>query len=80
MLQDLYLLSCYYEPAQAVLYEDEMCRRYGPEKLKSLLADALSKGLIEIHGLPPCAPRRAQGASRYFCCLSSNGRTRMQRL
>lgn len=63
MLHDLYLLSCYLEPAQAVLYEDELCARYGSDAI----AQALKEGLIE-RCCPPCARM-----SRAFFRLSPRG-------
>jgi hypothetical protein len=64
MLHDLYLLSCYFEESQAVMYEDDLKRRYG---LKAV-ADALKEGLIELH----CAPC-GRGASGFYCRLSARG-------
>ncbi len=64
MLHDLYMLSCYFEPTQAVLYEDELRARYG----RDAVADALHQGLIERFCLP-CM----QGDARAFCRLSALG-------
>lgn len=64
MLHDLYLLSCYFEGPQAVLYEDDLKRRYGLAQV----ADALKEGLIELY----CAPC-AKGSGKFFCRLSSRG-------
>ena len=64
MLHDLYLLSCYFEPNQAVMYEEDLKRRYG---LKAV-SEALRNGLIELY-CPPCA----RGKSTFFCRLSPRG-------
>lgn len=65
MLHDLYLLSCYFDETQAVLYEDELKRRYGLEAVKNALRD----GLLELY----CAPC-AKGSGGFFCRLSASGR------
>ncbi len=62
MLHDLYLLSCYFEPTQAVLYEDDLKRRYGDGAVK----DALDQGLLEFFRTP-CG---SQQKGRFFCRLS----------
>ena len=64
MLHDLYLLSCYFEGPQSVLYEDDLRRRYG---LKAV-TDALKEGLIELYCVP-CT----RGDQRLYCRLSSRG-------
>lgn len=64
MLHDLYLLSCYFEPTQAVLYEEDLERRYGLAAVR----DALQAGYIEFF----CAPCE-KGAGKFFCRLSSRG-------
>ena len=69
MLHDLYLLSCYFEGPQAVLYEDDLKRRYGLAQV----ADALKEGLIELY----CAPC-SKGSGKFFCRLSSRGLGRVE--
>ena len=69
MLHDLYLLSCYFDGPQAVLYEDDLKRRYG----LAAVADALKEGLIELY----CAPC-AKGSGKFFCRLSSRGRGQIE--
>jgi hypothetical protein len=64
MLHDLYLLSCYFDGPQAVLYEDDLKCRYGLKEV----ADALKEGLIELY-YAPC--RNGQG--KFFCRLSERG-------
>ena len=64
MLHDLYLLSCYFEGPQAILYEDELKRRYGYGAVR----EALKKGWIELY-CPPCA----KGNNTFFCRLSPRG-------
>lgn len=64
MLHDLYLLSCYFEPTEAILYEDELRRRYGV----AAVADAARAGYIEFHRAP-CE----RGAGKFFCRLSARG-------
>ena len=64
MLHDLYLLSCYFDGPQAVLYEDVLKRRYG----LSAVADALKEGLIELY----CAPCN-KTSGKFFCRLSKTG-------
>jgi hypothetical protein len=65
MLHDLYLLSVYFDPTQAVLYEDDLNNRYGRDAVDK----ALGQGLIERF----CAPC-ASGRMRFFCRLSDQGR------
>lgn len=69
MLHDLYLLSCYFEGPQAVLYEDDLRRRYGTAAVR----DALRDGLLELY----CAPC-AKGPGKFFCRLSSHGLGRVR--
>ncbi len=69
MLHDLYLLSVYFEPTQAVQYEDDLFRRYGSEAVN----EALGQGWIERL----CAPC-AKGDARFFCRLSPAGEARVQ--
>jgi hypothetical protein len=64
MLHDLYLLSCYFEGPQAVLYEDDLKRRYGIQAVR----DAVLQGLLELYCVP-CA--KNQG--KFFCRLSARG-------
>lgn len=64
MLHDLYLLSCYFEESQAVMYEDDLKRRYG----LGAVADALKEGLIELY----CAPC-GRADARFYCRLSARG-------
>ena len=69
MLHDLYLLSCYYEPTQAVLYEDDLERRYGIAAVR----DAVQAGYLEFF----CAPCE-KGKGKFFCRLSSRGLGQVQ--
>lgn len=64
MLHDLYLLSCYFEPTQAVLCEEELKRRYGLTAVR----EAVREGYIEFF----CAPCE-KGAGKFFCRLSARG-------
>lgn len=64
MLHDLYLLSCYFQPTEAVLYEDDLKRRYGVE----VVTDAIRQGLVELY----CAPC-SKGPGKFFCRLSQHG-------
>ncbi len=64
MLHDLYLLSCYFEPTQAILYEDDLKKRYGALAVQ----EAASQGFLEFY----CAPC-SKGIGRFFCRLSSRG-------
>lgn len=65
MLHDLYLLSCYFEPTHAVLYEDELLARYGEGAVQKAARD----GLIELFR----APCHAGAKGRFFCRLSERG-------
>jgi len=62
MLHDLYLLSCYFEPTQAVLYEEDLKRRYGI----AAVMEAAAQGYVELHRAP-C------GRGKFFCRLSARG-------
>lgn len=64
MLHDLYLLSCYFEPTNAVLYEEELERRYGIAAVRA----AAQAGYLEFFRTP-CG----RGAGKYFCRLSPRG-------
>ncbi len=64
MLHDLYLLSCYFEPTNAILYEDELQRRYGIKAIN----DAVRDGFIELFRAP-CL----KGSSKCFYRLSERG-------
>lgn len=64
MLHDLYLLSCYFDEPQAIMYEEDLKRRYG----SGAVTKALKDGLIELY----CAPC-AKGGKGFFCRLSSRG-------
>jgi hypothetical protein len=57
MLHDLYLLTCYFEPVNAVLYEEELAVRA-----------AAQAGYLEFFRAP-CG----RGAGKYFCRLSPRG-------
>lgn len=70
MLHDLYLLSCYFDGPQAVLYEDDLKRRYG----FSAVAEALKEGLIELY----CAPCNGVREGKFFCRLSPRGLGRIE--
>ncbi len=70
MLHDLYLLSCYFEGPQAVLYEDELKRRYGEAEVQ----DAVKAGWLEFF----CAPC-SKGDGRFFCRLSALGMGQAER-
>lgn len=65
MLHDMYLLSCYFEPSQAMLMEDEFRKRYGD----SVLHDAVEKGWLET----VCIPCRRNEVRRNFLRLSQKG-------
>lgn len=64
MLHDLYLLSCYFDEPQAVLYEEDLKKRYGMRAV----ADALRAGLIEVY----CVPCRGANDS-FYCRISPRG-------
>lgn len=64
MLHDLYLLTCYFEPTNAILYEDELERRYGITTVK----EAMHKGYIELFRAP-CM----NGTGKCFYRLSARG-------
>ncbi len=64
MLHDLYLLSCYFEPTQAVLYEEDLTRRYG----LSAVSEAVREGWIELC----CLPCR-QGPQSRWCKITELG-------
>ena len=64
MLQDLYLLSVYFEPSQAIMYEDDLKRRYGDGTVLS----AMKEGLLEFYRAP-CL----RGEGRCFYRLSEKG-------
>ena len=74
MLHDLYLLSCYFEGPQAVLYEDDLKRRYG----MSAVADALQEGLIELYCAPCVHEKNKGGRGTFFCRLSQRGVGRVE--
>ncbi len=69
MLQDLYLVSCYFDTVQAVLYEDDLNRRYGD----GAVTEAIRQGLLERRKIP-CAA----GRERIICWLSEKGRVSFQ--
>ncbi len=69
MLHDLYLLSCYFDGPQAVLYEEDLKRRYGI----SAVREALLQGFLELY----CAPC-AKGGDGFFCRLSARGRRHVE--
>jgi hypothetical protein len=48
MLHDLYLLTCYFEPTLAVMYEDDLKRRYGEGAIRQALRD----GMLDFHQAP----------------------------
>jgi hypothetical protein len=64
MLHDLYLLSCYFEPSLAVMYEDDLHRRYGADRV----ARAIEEGLLDYHQTPCLF-----GKGRCFYSLSEKG-------
>lgn len=47
MLYDLYLLSCYFSPDQAVMYEDEVIRRYDATTVR----EVIRQGWVSLHGV-----------------------------
>lgn len=65
MLHDLYLLSSYFDPAEAVLYENEIMARYGAEAFRTAARD----GLIEVYRAPCHTAHRG----RFFCRLTQRG-------
>ena len=69
MLHDLYLLSCYFEPTQAILYEDELKRRYGIAEINA----AMKEGYIELFRAP-CE----KGTGKCFYRLSPRGLVMVQ--
>ena len=64
MLHDLYLLTCYFEPTNAILYEDELERRYGINAVN----EAVRNGYIELFRAP-CI----KGTGKCFYRLSARG-------
>jgi hypothetical protein len=64
MLHDLYLLSCYFEPSLAVMYEDDMKRRYGAVAIQKAVQD----GFLDLHQTPCLF-----GRGKCFYSLSSKG-------
>lgn len=64
MLHDLYLLTCYFEPTNAILYEDELKRRYG----MGAIDEAVRDGYIELFRAP-CV----RGSGKCFYRLSTRG-------
>lgn len=64
MLHDLYLLTCYFEPTNAILYEDELRHRYGIKAIN----DAVRDGYIELFRAP-CL----NGTGKCFYRLSAQG-------
>jgi len=71
MLHDLYLLSCYFEPTNAVLYADELERRYGAQAV----AEALQAGSIQLFRAP-CE----RGSGKCFYRLSPRAFADMERI
>lgn len=69
MLHDLYLLSCYFEPSQAMLYEDDLETRYGI----SAVREALLEGWIELY-----CPLSLKTPVRPVCRLSKAGIGKME--
>lgn len=59
MLYDLYMLSYYFSPEQAVMDEDEVFRRYD----KNLIRIAMKSGLVRVYWL---SERIKGNTSRYF--------------
>lgn len=64
LLQDLYMLSYYFEPSMAVMYEDDLKRRYG----ERAVGDAMKEGLLDYYRAP-CL----RGDGRCFYRLSRKG-------
>lgn len=64
MLQDLYMMSLYFNGPDAVLYEDDLRRRYG----ESVVLQAIRSGLLEHRRVPGGCGRR-----RCVCWLSEKG-------
>ena len=64
MLHDLYLLSVYFEPSQAIMYEDDLKRRYGTGTVLAAMKD----GFLEFYRAP-CL----RGEGRCFYRLSEKG-------
>lgn len=69
MLHDLYLLSCYFDPSQAMMYEDDLRRKYGAQAVQ----DALREGFLDII-CAPCAKR----PERLLCRISAAGIGRVE--
>ncbi len=64
MLHDLYLLSCYFDPAQAAQSAAALEKRYGAGALR----DALRAGFVEFCGALPC-----ERGHPLLCRLSRKG-------
>lgn len=65
MLHDLYLLSCYFEPSQALLCEEALEERYGQEAVR----EALLAGWIELYVVPAFI----KSPARLMCRLTDSG-------
>lgn len=72
MLHDLYLLACYFEPTLAVMYEDDLKRRYG----ESAVSQALREGMLDFHRAPCMRP----GGGKCFYSLSQKGIASVRRI
>lgn len=64
MLHDLYLLSCYFDPASAMLYEEDLEKRYGVEKIR----EAIGQGWLQIYSMPSL-----RGEGNVICRLTPKG-------
>ena len=64
MLHDLYLLSCYFDAPSAILYEDDLKRRYAPHEI----LHAMKEGWLDFYRAP-CL----RGDAKCFYRLSQKG-------
>jgi len=71
MLHDLYLLSCYFDAPSAIIYEDDLKKRYGNEAV----SQALSQGWLDFYRAP-CL----RGNGKCFYRLSQKGLQQVQAL
>lgn len=70
MLQDMHLLSVYFDPAQAGMYEDDLTRRYGAAAVQA----AIAKGWVVSRWMAGC------GYCRRVLWISNAGHDEVARL
>jgi hypothetical protein len=68
MLIELYLLETYFEEPAALMFEEDMVRRFGA----AAVTEAVAIGLLEQRRIP-CGLGAAQGQTRHVCRLSQTG-------